>query len=281
MKNYYLSLIAIFIAFWAVSCTSSQKKEKSLEQAAPQEITYSTDDPKSIIKAVEMSCGGWDKLWEQKDVEFTYSYKYPQEGTEDLSTERYVFDTEQSWAKYTKHDINVMPGMEGEVIQYYDGNSAFLKHNESMVEDEAAIGGCHFLRKANYFWFVMMYKLNNPGAQFESAGNETLENTSYDKVKVTYDPEVTGKDENDTYILYVNSNTKMVDQFYFSLPAFGIADPIILMKLEYEEINGLKLATKRSIWMPSENGYSEEANLVQTSTNVKFNNGFTDDTFAM
>lgn len=281
MKSNYLKFFAILFAVITISCTNSQKSETVVEKDVPQEISYSTDDPKSIIKAVEMSCGSWDKLWEQKDVEFTYSYKYPQDGKEDLSTERYVFDSEQSWAKYTQHDINVMPGMEGEAIQYYDGESAFLKYNDEMVEDPEAVGGSHFLRKANYFWFVMMYKLNNPGAQFEFIGNENVDDMAYDKVKVTYDPAITGKEQNDTYILYVNAETKMVDQFYFSLPAIGVADPVILMKLEYEEINGLKIATKRSIWMPGENGYSEEPNLVQTSTNVKFNNGFTSDSFSM
>ncbi len=143
------------------------------------------------------------------------------------------------------------------------------------------MGGSHFLRKANYFWFVMMYKLNNPGAQFEYIGDENVGDTAYDKVMVTYYPAVTGKEQNDTFILYVNPETKMVDQFYFSLQAFGVDEPTILMKLEYEEVNGLKLATTRRIWLPGENGYSEEPDLVQTSTNVKFNNGFSDDSFTM
>lgn len=228
-----------------------------------------------------MSCGTWNKLWEQKDVEFTYSYLYPNEGVEDLSTERYVFDTEQSWAEYTKHEINVMPDKEGTVTQYYDGQAAFVKHNDDMMDDEEAVGLSHFLRKANYFWFVMMFKLDNPGANYEYQGQEPLNDITYDKVVVTYDPAVTGKEQNDTYILYVNPETKMVDQFYFSLPALGVNEPAIRMELEYEDINGLKLATKRDIYMPSEEGYSDTPNLVQRSTNVKFNNGFTEESFSM
>ena len=274
------SLIA-FIMLSVMSCTNPQKTESQIDEAAPQEITYSTDDPKSIIKAVEMSCGSWNKLWEQKDVEFTYSYKYPQEGKEDLSVERYVFDTEQSWGKYSRHDINVMPGTEGEVIQYYDGKSASLKQNGEMIDNPEAIGGCQFLRQANYFWFVMMFKLDNPGSIFEYTGNESVNSIAYDKVKVTYDPAVTGKEQNDTFILYVNPETKMVDQFYFSLPAFGFNDPVLLMTLEYEEINGLKIPIKRSIWFPGEDGYGEEANLIETSTGVKFNNGFSEESFSM
>jgi hypothetical protein len=228
-----------------------------------------------------MASGSWNKLWEQKDVQFTYSYKYPGNGQEDLSTERYVFDTEQSWAKYTQHDINVMPGTEGEVVQYYDGTSGMMKHGEKMMDDPASKGGSEFLRKANYFWFVMMFKLDNPGALYEYMGKEAVDGTSYDKVSVSYDAAVTGKEQNDTYVLYVNPETKMVDQFLFSLPIQGVNEPLILMKMKYEEINGLQIATQRHIYMPGPNGYAAEPNLVQTSSDVKFNNGFTTEAFAL
>lgn len=272
--------IMLSLTVFLASCAPQEAKKTEVAEETP-EISYNTDDPKSMIKAIEMSCGSWNKLWEQKDVEFTYSYLYPQEGKEDLSTERYVFDTEQSWAEYSKHEINVMPEKEGVVKQYYDGKKAFCKHQDQMMEDEASVGLSQFLRKANYHWFVMMFKWDNPGTIHEYQGQETVNEINYDKLLVTYDPAVTGKEQNDTYILYVNPESKMVDQFYFSLPAFGINDPVILMQLEYEEINGLKLATKRSIWMPGEEGYSEEPNLVQTSTNVKFNNGFTSETLTL
>lgn len=267
---------------FVVSCTSPQKSdsESQIVVEVPQEITYNTDDAKSIIKAVEMANGSWNKLWEQKDVEFTYSYSYP-DGKADLSTERYVFDTEQSWAKYTQHDINAMPGTEGEVVQYYDGNVASMMHDTVKIDNPEAVGGAQFLRKANYFWFVMMYKLDNPGANFQYMGTESLDGINYDKVKVDYDPAVTGKEQNDIYVLYVNPETKLVDQFYFSLAVMGMSEPAILMKLQYEEINGLKVPTTRNIFMPSENGYSEEPNLVQKSTGVKFNNGFTEEIFNM
>lgn len=279
-KNIYSNALIVLSIITITSCTNTPQKEEQVKTEPVKEITYTTDDPKSIIKAVEMSCGSWNKLWEQKDVEFSYSYKYA-DGKEDFSVERYVFDTEQSWAKYTKHDINVMPGTEGDVIQYYDGESAYIKQNDEMLDNQEAIGGTHFLRKANYFWFVMMFKLDNPGVNYEYLGAEELNGVNYDKVNVSYDASVTGKEQNDTYILYVNSETKMVDQFYFSLPAFGVNEPLIRMELKYEEINGLKIASTRNIFMPSEAGYSEAPNLVQTSTNVKFNNSFTEEQLSL
>ena len=283
-NNYSLGAALLALLIFA-TCAPSQKSEEVSEttevQEVEPEITYSTKDAKSIIKAVEMASGGWDKLWEQKDVEFNYSYVYPQSGQEDLSMERYVFDTEESWAKYTKHQINVLPEMDGEVIQYYDGQEAKVMYDTTLMDDPEVVAGAQFLRKANYFWFVMMYKLDNPGAQYEYLGSEEVESVNYDKVKVSYDAEVTGKEQNDTYVLYVNPETKMVDQFLFSLPVLGVTEPAIIMKLTYEDVNGFKLATNRRIFMPSENGYSEEPNLVQTMTNIRFNNGFTQESFAL
>jgi len=283
MKNTdYLkgTLFIMCIAFLA-SCTTPKATDATVvveEEAVVKEISYNVEEPKSIIEAVAAASGSWNALWDKKDVQFDYSYKYPQSGQEDLSVERYIFDTEESWAKFSKHEINAFPEDEGEVVQYYDGASTIVYKDSVQVDNPEVIGGAQFLRKANYFWFVMMYKLDNPGAQYEYLGEESLDSVKYDKVKVTYDSTVTSKPQNDIYVLYVNAETKKVDQFYFSLPILGVNDPIILMKLKYETIEGLDIPAVRHVYMPSPEGYSAEPNLVQTSTNIKFNNGFTSET---
>lgn len=181
-----------------------------------EEITYDVNDPASVIQALEASAGGWDNLWSLKDVEFTYSYHSPADDKLDLSTERYMFDTEHSWAKYTSHQINAFPDQEGEVIQCYDGEKAEVSLNGEKVEDPEAVGLSQFLRKANYFWFVMNFKLDNPGTIYGYLGQEEVNGINYDKVTVTYDSTVTGKPQNDKYILFVNPETKLVDRFFFS-----------------------------------------------------------------
>jgi len=282
-SSFLLSAAMISIFF---SCNTEKKQKEAASSEIEKEVTqieisYDTNNPKSIIKAVEATSGGWGKLWKQKDVEFNYDY-IQADGKADKSVERYVFNTEQSWAKYTQHDINVMPGTEGDVVQYYDGTNAYISQNGAEIEDPAAVGGSEFLRKANYFWFVMMYKLDNPGVLYEYNGSETVNGIDYDKVTVTYDPEVTKKEQNDIYVLYVNKETKMVDQFYFSLLAFGLNDPIILMKVAYEEINELMIPSKRNIFFPGEDGsYGDQPAIQEITTNIKFNNGFTDADFSI
>ena len=256
--------------------TIEAAKDSTSEKMMPKAPVYDTSDPASILASVEYAQGGWGDLWNKKDVQYSYDYRYP-DGKADVSTERYIFATEASFGDYKQHDINAMPGAKGEVMQYFDGEKTVVMLDEKKVEDPQAIGGSEFLRRANYFWFVMPYKLNDKGTIAKYMGQEEYKGTTYDKVEVSYDASITGKEQNDTYILYVNPTTKMIDRFYFSLPAMGMNEPLIVADYEYEDIEGQKVATKRSIYMPSPDGYSEEPNLVQTLTDVKFNNGFAEE----
>ena len=253
------------------------EEKTAVEKMEPKAPVYDTSNPASILASIEFAQGGWGDLWNKKDVSYTYDYRYA-DGKADVSTERYIFANEASFGHYTQHDINAMPGAKGEVTQLFDGNTAKVMVGDTPIEDPAAIGGTEFLRRANYFWFVMPYKLNDKGTIAKYMGQEEYNDITYDKVEITYDATITGKEQNDIYVLYVNPDTKMIDRFYFSLPAMGVNEPLIIANYEYEDIEGQKVATKRSIFMPSPDGYSETPNLVQTLTNVKFGNGYTAET---
>ena len=196
-------------------------------------------------------------------------------GISDVSTERYIFEGEHSWAKYTTHQINVMPKSPGIVTQAFVEGKPYTMVDDKKIDDPESLGLASFLRQANYFWFVMNFKLDDPGAQHDYLGKETIAEIEYHKVKVSYASDVTSKEQNDAYILYINPKTYMVDQFFFSLPAMGVNQPAIKMVVKYEELEGIKVPSKRKVYMPGNDGkLSETPNLVQTSTNIKFSNGF-------
>ncbi|WP_272621377.1 DUF6503 family protein [Allomuricauda sp. AC10] len=266
-----------------VACQPKAKKEapKMMEttEVKPQEPVYDTNKPESILKAIAHTHGGWNDLWKKHDVEYTYHYEYPENGNADISIERYIFGTEESFAKYTQHQINVMPNAEGEITQFFDGKSTIImKHDGNEVNDEKNLNMADFLRKTNYYWFTMPYKLGDKAATAKYLGTEEHDGKVYDKVEVSYNAEMTGKAQNDVYIVLVNPETKLVDRFYFSLPFFGIEEPVILAHYEYENVDGQLISTKRSYYIPSEEGYGEQPSIVQTMSNVKFNNGFTPET---
>ena len=65
-----------------------------------------------------------------------------------------------------------------------------------------------------------------------------------------------------------------MDQFLFTVMDFGVKDPF-LMKIEYEEVSGLKLPTKRKAVAAGWEGTPKDDNWIEEiSTKIKFNNRF-------
>ncbi|MFQ5754257.1 MAG: DUF6503 family protein, partial [bacterium] len=186
---------------------------------------------------------------------------------------RYVFDGELSWARFEKRERNAMPQIPGEMIQGYNGKESWMTIDGKLVEDDPRLAKfCDFLRKTNFYWFTMMFKLLDPGVQYEYKGKKNVDGIDYDLIGISFADGV--GDAQDTYVLYINPQTKLVDQFLFTVMDFGVKDPL-LMKVEYEEVEGLKLPTKRKYTRANWDGepQSEEWN-AEISTNIKFNNGF-------
>ena len=282
MMKFAMTFASLLLLIY--SCASPQESPagKTASEEGNTEIQYDANNAESIIKAIESAAGGWENLWKLNDVEFTYTYHQPETGKKDESVEQYHFDSESSRAVYETHEVNVFPDKTGKVIQCYDGTKAEVMFNGKKLDDPEAIGLSSFLRTANYFWFTMNFKLGNPGTAYELMDHETVNNINYDKVKVSYDNEVTGKPNNDTFILFVNPETHLVDRFLFSLPDWNVMDPVLLMEVEYSEHEGLKLPTKRYAFIPDEQGnYASDPSLVQTTSNIKFNNGFTLEDFRL
>ena len=255
LKTTVLALTALFTL--SLSVNAQNADDKSTE----------------LLDKLVTANGGYKALAAQKDVQYKYVYDNFDKG-KDVSIEKYIFEGEQSWATYEQHDINVLPGKEGVAVQSLVDEKPTLTLAGAAVTDPQALGGTTFLRKANYYWFTMMYKLKNPGTNYKYLGTEEVDGVTYDKVSLTYDSATTKKEQNDEYILFFNPETHLVDQFLFSLPAFKVDKPILKMTLKYEDINGVKVATLRKGFMPTEDGSYTPIG-VYTSSDVKFNNGFT------
>ncbi|PCJ94770.1 MAG: hypothetical protein COA50_10270 [Flavobacteriaceae bacterium] len=237
-------------------------------------INAQNTDAKSaeLLDALVAVNGGYKTLAAKKDVQFHYVYDNFEKG-KDVSLERHIFHGEHSWASYEQHDLNVMPGKEGIAMQSYVDNKPALTLDGKAITDKKAIAGTVFLRKVNFYWFTMMYKLKNPGTNYKYLGTEKVGDITFDKVSLVYDADITKKEKNDEYILYFNPITHLVDQFYFSLPDWGIEKPILKMTLAYEEIDGILLTTVRKGYMPNDKGDYIPMG-VFTFSQIKFNNGF-------
>ena len=278
-KSNFLFLAFLSLVFFAASCQNANKEAEHVddiygETSQKDEVAYDTNNPETMVHAIAEACGGYDNLKALNDVSYDYHYVHP-DGLKDISKECYIFDKEISHAKYSTHEINVTPDLEGEVEQIYDGEKAMVYNNGEALTDPKVVGTGHFLRQANYMWFNMMFKLGDEGTVYKYEGQETIDGKTYDVLNVTYDPAATGKEQNDTFILYIDPENHMVDQFKFSLPAFGVEQPVLLAKLTYTEIDGIHVITNREMFAPNPEGGDMVPMVSQTLTNVKFNNGFT------
>ena len=237
------------------------------------------DKSKELLNAMTEVNGGYQKIAAKKDVQFTYIYDNMDKGR-DVSTERHIFNGEQSWGAYKEHKRNVLPNQKGLAVQSLVDGKPALTLDGKPITDQKALDGTVFLRKVNFYWFTMMYKLKDPGTNYKYLGTEKVDDITYDKVSLTYDADITKKEKNDEYILYFNPDTHLIDLFYFSLPDWGINDPILKMTLAYEIVDGIYLTTVRESYGPNEKG-EYLLNGRYTYKDIKFNNGFKAEDFKL
>lgn len=263
-KQLINQVFIITIIVWSGNLLNAQKADAKSE---------------ALLNALVGVNGGYKNIASKKDVQFTYIYDNLDKGR-DVSTERHIFHGEHSWGSYKEHARNVLPNQKGTAVQSLVDGKPALTLDGKQITDEKAIGGTVFLRKVNFYWFTMMYKLKDAGTNYKYLGTEKVNDVVYEKVSLKYDGAITKKEKNDEYILYFNPNTHLIDLFYFSLPDWGIDKPILKMTLEYEVVDGLYLTTVRKSYGPNEKG---EYNLggIYTFKDIKFNNGFKAEDFKL
>ena len=129
------------------------------------------------------------------------------------------------------------------------------------------------MRKTNFYWFAMMQKLQDPGTIHTYEGTRVLNEIEYDLVKLTFEKGV--GDVSDIYLLYINPQTNLVDQFLFTVLDFGIEEPF-LMEVKYEKFNNVMLPTYRRFIQSNWDGKIMNNNWIEEiMTDLKFGNGYT------
>ena len=233
-------------------------------------------DPKALIQKMVETIGGSDGLHQLKDVQYTYIYARNQEA-KDVSIERYVFDGELSWAEYKEKGAGSL-NMDGKVIRGYDGKTSWMTVDGVLATDPQQQKIADFLRKTNYYWFAMFFKLLDPGINYAYKGTRNLEGIPYHMVEITFGENV--GDVQDIYLLYLNPYTHLVDQFLFTVMDFGLTAPL-LMKVDYLPVDGLLLPASRRYAPATWEGEIKDDNWVlEIMEDIRFNNGFDRNLFA-
>lgn len=273
----YLSITAIILSATSFSCTEINQTKKSEEKVQKQgkEIIFQNKGHELVYNMVQ-KVGNYSMLAKKKDVVYNYNYATP-DGKADNSTEKYMFSGELSYGNYDKHE-RTLPDMEGTIEQGYDGSEFWFKHNGEFVNDTNAMKRVVFSRPTNFYWFTMFQKLLDPGLKYDFIGEKSINNITYDIVKVSF--KTTDNKPTDVYQLYLNKKTGLVDQFLFTVADFGVIETPFLMKLKYETIEGLMIPTKRKYKKSTWNAdLSDEPWILVNWTNIKFNNNLSKEDF--
>jgi hypothetical protein len=239
-------------------------------QPAKQQIDFQNDAHRKIAKVLEVT-GDMEDLLSMKDVNYRFTSKSP-EGKEDVSQERYIFENETSWACYLKHEAYIFPQVNAELCQMYDGNAAFLTFNGDLVHHLGDRTKAQYHRRTNYHFFTLMQKLLDPGISYKDLPDKELNGIKYDVVEITLQNDMAKRP--DTYHLFINPKTKLVDQILFTVMTLGLKQPQ-LMLLEYEKFEKVMIPTRRKVQPSNWNATVMSDNWTEERcTDIRFNNNY-------
>jgi len=233
-------LFSFFVLYGACHVSAADARKPSEPLAKADQFARDSADVKALIAEVVAANGGIEAYRALKSISYKYTYRSADK-KEDVSQETYLIAGEKSLGTYTKRD-RVSPNIKGKLVQIYDGVSTRVKVDGKEISDPVAIKMADFLRKTNFYWFAMMFKLSDPGLHYELLKPSEGKPTRHHRVKVTFSDQV--GDAQDTYTLYINKKTKLVDQFLFTVMDFGKSEPQ-MMEVSYKKVGNLMLPVQR------------------------------------
>ena len=265
--QYSKSFLVIIFSALLTACGNKEANTKETSKSVKVQAPEFQNKGHELVYKMTQETGSYQDLLNLNDIVFNYTYRTPDQ-KEDVSIESYIFNGELSHGSYLKHE-RTLPNLKGKMQQGYNGKDFWLKMDGQELTDSNAIESVTFTRKTNFYWFAMMQKLLDPGIKYEYLGQNNIEGKLYDIVKITFN---TADDvASDTYQLYINPETHLVDQFLFTVVSKNVTDPI-LMRVTYENVEGILLSTYRkytkSDW---EANVLKDAWVEEITKDIKFN----------
>ena len=227
-----------------------------------------------LLQKVIEANGGVEALRSLQSVAYTYIVK-DSKGQLDISKEEYLFSGELSRGTYfvmQKPERGPIPQ-----VQVYDGFKTRVYANGQEVSDKAIVRRADFLRKTNFYWFAMMFKLCDPGTIVEVEGKKTRKDIEYTLVSLSFEPGV--GDVTDTYLLYINPATNLVDRFLFTVMDFDRVEPL-MMEVEYRPDHGILVPWYRRFAEASWEGEIQGEWTEEFMVDLRFNTGLNEDDFS-
>lgn len=216
-----------------------------------------TDAGKIVWQAMEAH-GGLDTYFKNGPLSFHFDYK-----PEDGSTRRNTYQTIDTWSNKARHQH-----VEDRSQEFgWTGEKAWKK-----VKDSTAFPfDMRFWALTPYYFLAQPFILDGEGVNLEKLADKTLNDTSYDAIKVTF-AAGTGDAPDDYYVLYFGKdNHKLaVIRYIVSYPKYfpdGGHLPEKLMTVEGTTIvDGIEFATGyKTHWLTDDEKAGEHITTIDVS----------------
>ncbi len=210
------------------------------QQSPPQAFDLSGSDERAIQVADELAqaMGGVD-AWNRARF-LRYDYVTERDGNIgrrvqhlwDKHTGRYRVDTMNEGKLLTVlFNVNSKEGSA-----YIEGQPVAAEENQKWVD----FGYQRYINDG--YWFYMPFKWKEPGVSLKYEGEEEIDGTTYDVVRLTYDN--VGLTPDDIFWGYVNKQTHLMDQWGYVLK--GREVPRTYRKWsDWQEFGGIQLALEK------------------------------------
>lgn len=221
----------VLILTGAVSCNRPAQAQSDKAEA----VQYQNEAHRLVAESVAQT-GSYAQLKALVDATCIFTIKTAT-GKKFQFEERYIFEGEKSWSRSLERPDNHV-----ETIQGFDGDSTWLIINGKLVTDPEKLKNVRHARKTSFYLFAMNQKLLDPGLNYRYVRNDTVGAQTYDVVEITFAAGI--GDVQDTFQLYINQETRLIDQVLMTVRAFGITEPE-LVRREHEAFGPVMIPTRQ------------------------------------
>ena len=165
------------------------------------------------------------------------------------------------------------------LLAYSDGRTISVEGNEIEVSDTSmSMESARFTAYTWSYFFMLPYKLNDPGTKWNDYPDKDLNGETYAVEKLTFEAG-TGDAPDDWYIVYANTETMLTKVAAYIVTAGqsveeAEVDPHAIEYKNYKEIEGVPIAHDWVFWAWRESGGLTEELGNANLSNIQFVEGF-------
>lgn len=248
--TFVLSLLCLVIFALAAGCTpaaeeqpeiaASEPKSEALQKAEEARARLSsTEGGKMVLRAIDAH-GGLQAWYEAPTS--SYAWEYSNVGA-NLRFKTFLVADNRTRRIYHKFLTLGTP----EKAEPFEGRFAWDGEKAWIVPPDVEKINARFWSSTGYYFEQIPFVLADPGLIYEPLPPEDLDQVPHDLVKVSYQNGV--GDASDTYVLYLNQDTGMVDAIRYTVTynrrnqsAENLPETLFIYR-DYVEVDGLKVAT--------------------------------------